>query len=137
MAESTTSSNDERPDSQRQPASNVSEEDDRLARWVRAVVLRWTATGVSARDRTRLFAGLLHELVLARTRQTGLTQLVHVEPATFADQLAGRRSDTRGPSILPAPRGDVDAASSTGHRGQVPSARHISRRKQKQRLPWT
>lgn len=136
MAESTTSSNDERPDSQRQPASNVSE-DDRLARWVRAVVLRWTATGVSARDRTRLFAGLLHELVLARTSRTGLTQLVHVEPATFADRLAARRSDTPGPSTFPAPQGKADVGSSREHQGQVPSARHISRRKQKQRLPWT
>ena len=115
MAESAASSEDKRPDSQCSVGQNRGGEDDRLARWVRAVVLRWTATGVSARDRTRLFAGLLHELVLAPTRRTGVTQLVNVEPDTVADQLAARRSASPGPS----------------------TAQHISRRKQRQRLPWT
>ena len=137
MAESAASSKGERPDSQCQSVSSVAGEDDRLARWVRAVVLRWTATGVSARDRTRLFAGLLHELVLARTRRTGVTQLVSVEPDSFADRLAAGRSSSSGPSTFPAPRGHADGGSSRDHRRQVPPVRHISRRKSKRRLPWT
>ena len=62
-------------------------DDDRLAQWVRAVVQRWTETGVSARDRTRLFADLLRELVASRIKPTGIRRIVDIAPETYADQL--------------------------------------------------
>ena len=71
-----------------QPGSRRAEiEDYRLAQWVRAVVQRWTVTGVPPRDRTWLFANLLHELVAARTQRTSIGRIVDVAPETYADQL--------------------------------------------------
>ena len=88
---------------QSSPDTEPPAEDYRLARWVRAVVLRWTVTGVPARDRACLFAGLLHELVAARIERTGIGRLVDVAPETFADQLAAtERLST--PSPAPRPR---------------------------------
>ena len=71
-------------------------EDYRLGRWVRAVVLRWTASGLAPGDRARLFALLLRELVLARTRGTGTGPLVDGPPEAFADELAARRVERAG-----------------------------------------
>ena len=71
-------------------------EDYRLARWVRAVVLRWTASGLAPGDRAHLFALLLRELVLARTRGTGIGPLVDGPAETFADELAARRVERAG-----------------------------------------
>lgn len=71
-------------------------EDYRLGRWVRAVVLRWTASGFAPGDRARLFALLLRELVIARTRGTGTDPLVDGSPEVFADELAARRGERAG-----------------------------------------
>lgn len=93
------------PTPQYPPDGEPPTEDYRLARWVRAVVLRWTATGVSARDRAGLFAGLLHELVAARIERAGIGRIVDMAPETFADQLAaGGRALTTSPASRPRPK---------------------------------
>ena len=79
-------------------------EDEGLGRWVRAVVLRWTATGVSARDRANLFADLLHDLVVARARGTLARRLLDTAPGPFADRLAQQRASRASQDIDDAGR---------------------------------
>ena len=67
-------------------------EDCRLAQWVQAVVRRWRARCVAGRELATLYAGLLHELVVARTHGAVTEQLVSVEPDTVADQFAATRT---------------------------------------------
>ena len=76
-------------------------DEERLAQWVRAVVQRWTRAGISARDRTRLFASLLHELVAARVRPTGIGRIVDIAPEIYADRL--RSAHMVGPPTSAVP----------------------------------
>jgi hypothetical protein len=65
-----------------------STEDGRLAEWVQAVVQSWRAQGLRGRELASLFAGLLHELVVARTRGAVTEQIIDLGPEAAADGIA-------------------------------------------------
>lgn len=75
-------------------------DEGQLAGWVQAVVRRWQARGLRGRELANLFARLLNELVVARTRGAATKHIVRLGPEAAADGIArtGRLRGLRTPS---------------------------------------